>query len=446
MSKKQAVLIIHGMGEQKPMDTLRGFVEAVWTSDKAAQNPYIPGEQTFSKPDYASRSFELRRLTTVSGRNGWRTDFFEFYWAHMMHSTSFSHLLDWFRFLMLRWPTNVPRNLLPHYFVLWGVAAVYVVLAYTTITPDETLPRFASVTLGVFLAPLLFWFLKNVLGDAARYLLPSPANVQRRQEIRSAGVTLLKSLHEHGYERIVIVGHSLGCVVGYDILTHAWINYNQRFKLTQSPPNAKLATLEKIARELDTAQDNDAERIADIQAAQWDYFKEFRGIGGEWLVTDFITLGCPLAHAKILLAGNDDEFARKLADRELPQCLPVLETVDGLQRFSYKPEDENGSIIGTYLPHHAAMFGPTQWTNLYFPVKHVLWGDFIAGPLRQVLGQGIRDVPVYIDDQERSGFFSHTRYWTLPKDGCIPPYLRELRLALDIANQRADEDEETEDE
>jgi len=32
--KKQAVLLIHGIGEQRPMDTLRGFVETVWTSDE----------------------------------------------------------------------------------------------------------------------------------------------------------------------------------------------------------------------------------------------------------------------------------------------------------------------------------------------------------------------------------------------------------------------------
>jgi hypothetical protein len=27
---KQAVVVIHGMGEQMPMDTIKGFVRAVW--------------------------------------------------------------------------------------------------------------------------------------------------------------------------------------------------------------------------------------------------------------------------------------------------------------------------------------------------------------------------------------------------------------------------------
>ena len=29
----QAVIVIHGMGEQTPMDTIKGFVNAVWQKD-----------------------------------------------------------------------------------------------------------------------------------------------------------------------------------------------------------------------------------------------------------------------------------------------------------------------------------------------------------------------------------------------------------------------------
>jgi len=44
--KRQAVLVIHGIGEQKPMETLRSFVSAV-----------LPGEGVFSKPDTISLSY-----------------------------------------------------------------------------------------------------------------------------------------------------------------------------------------------------------------------------------------------------------------------------------------------------------------------------------------------------------------------------------------------------
>ena len=43
MSKKQAVLLIHGIGEQKPMDTLRGFVDVMWTSDTTIHHEYAGG-------------------------------------------------------------------------------------------------------------------------------------------------------------------------------------------------------------------------------------------------------------------------------------------------------------------------------------------------------------------------------------------------------------------
>ena len=69
---KQAVFLIHGIGEQKPMDTLRRFPDAVLGSGATGQIAYR------SKPDRISELFELRRLSTV-GRT--RTDFYEYYWA-----------------------------------------------------------------------------------------------------------------------------------------------------------------------------------------------------------------------------------------------------------------------------------------------------------------------------------------------------------------------------
>lgn len=63
---KQAVVLIHGIGEQKPMSTLRAFVSAVLP-------PAAAGKPQFrSKPDRMSELFELRRLTST-GRSS--TDF-----------------------------------------------------------------------------------------------------------------------------------------------------------------------------------------------------------------------------------------------------------------------------------------------------------------------------------------------------------------------------------
>ena len=69
MPGKQAVLLIHGIGEQRPMSTLRGFVDAVWTRNESIHHPHInAAEELWSKPDSISGNFELRRLTTPKNR------------------------------------------------------------------------------------------------------------------------------------------------------------------------------------------------------------------------------------------------------------------------------------------------------------------------------------------------------------------------------------------
>ena len=64
------------------------------------------------------------------------------------------------------------------------------------------------------------------------------------------------------------------------------------------------------------------------------------------------------------------------------------EAVVELRRFSFPPDAVQR------VPHHAAVFGPTRWTNLYFPSKLLLWGDLVGGELRSIFGPGVRDIPV----------------------------------------------------
>ena len=49
---KQAIVVIHGIGEQRPMDTITDFVRAVWETDPdvCRNGKPLPAE-TWSKPD-----------------------------------------------------------------------------------------------------------------------------------------------------------------------------------------------------------------------------------------------------------------------------------------------------------------------------------------------------------------------------------------------------------
>ena len=104
---RQAVVLIHGIGEQRPMETLKGFVAAL-----LCDHPY------YSKPDVVSDSYELRRFKLRrDALEGWpETDFYEYYWAHQMYGTTWSHVLHWFLRVMKRGgrflgakPTPYPR-------------------------------------------------------------------------------------------------------------------------------------------------------------------------------------------------------------------------------------------------------------------------------------------------------------------------------------------------
>src|SRR5688572_10935984 len=142
---KQAVVVIHGMGEQIPMETLVSFVDAAWTTDESLVDPGKPDPNTgerrennasWSKPDRRRRSFELRVITTETGANRKRTDFYEYYWAHQMVDTTWARLQSWLFELMLRNPfTRVPRGLLAVWLLLWAIAIVALAIFILQLIP-----------------------------------------------------------------------------------------------------------------------------------------------------------------------------------------------------------------------------------------------------------------------------------------------------------------------
>ncbi len=427
--KRQAVLLIHGIGEQRPMDTLRGFVKAVWKTDDNVKHNYAnPG--TFSRPDRISDSFELRLLTTTKNKNDIYTDFYELYWAHLMKGTQLRHVLAWAKRLLIRNPATVPPALR---LAWWSLVILLVVIGFLLLQAGwpasrqwVKLPAWLigalTGTTGAILAGVAIPILKNIVGDAARYLDPAPPNIASRQKIRALGVEILKKLHEAKtdagtecerslYDRIIVVGHSLGSVIGYDILTNAWPSFNEMGD--PEKPHPELDATEKLAA-------NGIPSLEVFRQQQRKLLDESVRRGLDWRVTDFLTLGSPLAHAEILMAKDSADLNEKKAERELPTCPPVLE--DHL--FSYRKTDP------VRIPHHAALFGPTRWTNLYFPCHAVAFGDLIAGPMGKIFGPGIDDRPV--STKQRFGLFSHTLYWKLGRNEKVLPHIEELRAALNL--------------
>lgn len=116
---RQAVIVIHGMGEQRPMSTLRGFAQA------AIPRPNKQGGPRYrSKPDDLSPSFELRKYTVDSTGGRPVTDLFEFYWADKMTGTKLRDLLPFVRALLVRWPWKLRGSVLPFWALGWVLLPV----------------------------------------------------------------------------------------------------------------------------------------------------------------------------------------------------------------------------------------------------------------------------------------------------------------------------------
>ena len=274
---------------------------------------------------------------------------------------------------------------------------------------------FVGIAIGLLRSNGTYFGLQDI-GDAARYLSPTPANVAVRQAIRSAAIDLLEGLHDdptwRRYHRIILVGHSLGSVIGYDALTHLW----QR---RHHPPDTQPLNCGKqpILQNYESIRGNLApmtETPRELQSALW---REQRDVGIQWKITDFVTLGSPLAHARFLLAANEDDLKERLRQREYPSCPP--------QANDARDRQYDKSLLttktGCNLLHHAAPFACTRWTNLYFD------RDVIGGPIED-LGHWIHNklVPPH-------GLFPHTHYWQDKVD------FTGLLAALDLTDWWTDE-------
>ncbi len=410
---RQAVIIIHGIGEQKPMSTLRGFVESIVKYEawkKQQEDPNAVYEKNYwSKPDDISESYELRRITLAGKGERPTTDFFEYYWAYNMRDTTMAHVWPWFKTLLLKWPWNVPPRLLVIWIISWLLTIGIAISVFTLFQGESPLIEgWMGKAANILISGALVWLQKIVMsyvGDAARYLTPDPANITERHQIRKNGLDLLKRIHEatnekkqgdevkvtRKYDRIVLVGHSLGSVIAYDLITYLWPKYNTTYTEDRYVDKKYFDDLEK------------ATSTSKYRGKQEELYTAMKKAGNPWIISDLITMGCPLAHGDFLLAKNKEDFNDRKSDRELPTCPPMIE--ENQKGYYYFDLDDK-----RYYLHHAAPFAPAKWTNIYYP------GDFIGGSLVDSFGKGIKDIKVTYKGGLRKliSYISpaaHVNYW-----------------------------------
>lgn len=456
---RQAVVIVHGMGEQRPMETIRGFVKAVWSLDldltegverARKPDPDKPGEEinkSWIRPDTRARSYELRRITTPYDRHGRRTDFFELYWADITQGTTLGRLRAWWAGLILRRWSDVPRDVRKLYLVAW-ILTVLIVLPTLVLAAmkwfglsDVIWPAGVWTIAAALVTGFVTLFLVPYFGDVASYVEARPDTVRRREEARERGRALLRTLMLDGdYDRIVLVGHSLGSILAYDLLQILWTEFAPGPTNPRQEPEVIAALKAVGVRSLpidsakrQTVEMNDRER-AEFRALQWQAYKVLRqpAVGlRSWKISDFVTFGSPLTHAEFLVTRNAAGFAKAVDERLLATCPPVSER--------NRPTILYRLPGGAWYPHHGAVFAATRWTNVFDMGNGWLTGDPISGSMLENFGPGVEDIQVKL----RWGLgriFTHTRYWSLAAKGSevLPSGKPGTRTHLDILRDAVD--------
>lgn len=456
---RQAVVLIHGIGEQRPMATLRAFVE--WLLPAHDKN-----RDYYSKPDQISDSFELRRIKLKRLKDWPETDFYEYYWAHQMHGTTVSHVVRWLgRVLRTTWRHRKSEEV--HWFfrsgcrrpllTVFGLAALIALVVVGLAVLIALADGFALVrwlgALGVtsLAVVALGWVwnasrnfvLLDVVGDAARYLDVNPSNVARRYDILRHGVTMLRKFHEehdedkvagkvrYRYGRIVLVGHSLGSVIAYDIIKHYWADVNGKLEIKDQSAELLKAVAgydpPPMADFVPPHGHKDLDRFRQAQSNAWSSINKPTSPAESlpktefphprWLVSDLVTLGSPLAYARLLLADGPRDLDDKVRLRELPTCPPDRSTTDNKGYYTVRLSAEAVPMGNDYsIIHHAAPFALTRWTNFH------LRNDPLGYCLGGVLGEGIKDISI---GDGPCMFKAHTSYWPISVPDC--PWKKELR-------------------
>jgi hypothetical protein len=486
-SKKIAVILIHGIGEQIPMETIDGFVTAAWVIDEQAQWTPPPDEKSsdiWFKPDPITGSHELRRITTRWTRSsvgaaykGPRIDFFEFYWADLGQGSTVEQVWDWLRVLLVRRPSLVPRRLIGAWLLLWATSLTVGLLALFAVLPWPG--GWWHWVLAAAAASFGWWLTKSVIapyvGEVARYVRAQPRNIAMRAEIRDRGLQLLRALHDAGtYKRIIVVGHSLGSIIAYDLIALLWAEREQALHVTEADAVfERLRAVEAAAHALAEAQGANIEhRRNDYREAQRTLRMSLRngGVDGterdrdtdqEWLISDFVTLGSPLTHAQFLLARSPGDLNTRIHRWLFPTNPPQFEPIDTeqIQKIKQGRDFVSPDILGprgglfsyfmgrpeTWSLHDAAPFAAIRWTNIYDSHHNIFQGDIISGPLAPVFGKGIRDVDLQ-DLRGPAREFTHTHYWSLPDgvDWTTPedrarandePHIKMLHNAIDLLDR-----------
>jgi hypothetical protein len=288
---RQAIILIHGIGEQRPMETALNFARSIAAENDIRQKPTPFGIQG-----------ETQRISIKENRYQPRTDIFEYYWAHRFRSNRLGTIKRWVIdvFLQCLFSGSAPGFFSKRLqFILASLAFFMMPLLYCLLAwlsydyaGYHGLLIYAGTTYALYrivLSDILYGY----IADAAKYLSNHPDNISAREEVRTAGLRLLTDIVNTGkYDRVIIVGHSLGSVIGYDILSMAWARFVDGIEASEKDRSFIVRGFHEL--QAMSLNDPDSRLTQEFQKKQRLLRTRMAGSDVRWLVSDLVTLGSPL--------------------------------------------------------------------------------------------------------------------------------------------------------
>ena len=157
-----------------------------------------------------------------------------------------------------------------------------------------------------------------------------PTTSAPERTFASAALPCSNELHGKDYQRIIVVGHSLGSILAYDLIGYFWARRAAGSHFVEGGLTISRRSNGSRRRSPGSTGRRHPRAAAAFRQAQRALSERLRRRPGpkgdeadaRWLITDFVTLGSPLTHAEFLLAQNAGKLQEQIARRQFTPARP----------------------------------------------------------------------------------------------------------------------------
>jgi len=250
-----AILIIHGIGQQLPFETLDSFTAPLWNEmeqafGKSSHSFFLPGHHRI-----AARNKWIQNYISISDvlNNHDLVDVYEYYWAYKTQRTvDIGDIVDWLvktsngarkyykenKELAAQYDGRGVTAFRNNSFKsLWYLKQLGWLMKILSFFPGSFTTQIAKRFDWILmpLNPIFRWIKQSIvdfIGDIVAYTsidINSKFYNVRISILEESVAELTAILENPKYDQVIVAGHSLGSVIAYDTLNR--INQNMNLKL-----------------------------------------------------------------------------------------------------------------------------------------------------------------------------------------------------------------------